>query len=117
MALIYVAGPDGLVTEAHGDSAQLLEGPAASNDDLGHAERQPATVTLKTTAGAAARFLRHGAPLTSADLLGRSSDFVRFLARLTDRTPWYTRWKSTVILEDKGSAAQGQGTIEFMDFE
>jgi len=117
LALIYVASPQGVQVEAHGAAARLVEGPNAPNDDLSHVELRPAQVTLEAEGGASSKFLRHGAPLTSADLLTGSPGFTRFLARLTDRTPWYTRWKSTVVLEDHGQSTRGEGTIEFMDFE
>jgi hypothetical protein len=117
MALLYVAGPDGVVANKHGTSARLIEGPPAPNDDPHHPELQPAHVTLEASDAVSARFVRHGAPLASADLLAEMPAFTRFLGRLAGRSPWYTRWSSTVSVDTQGFSGRGEGTIEFMDFE
>ena len=60
---------------------------------------------------------RASAPITSADLLHGQRGVTRWMARLTGRTPWYTRWKSRVVVTSPGKKLKGEGTIEFMDFE
>jgi hypothetical protein len=117
LALLYVASPRGVVVEAHGDAAQLVEGPPAPSEDPVNGERRPAYVTLKGGPQVATRFTRHGAPLTSMDLLMRQPGLLRLAAHLTGRSPWYTRWSANVRVDAQSVSTAGDGTIEFMDFE
>jgi hypothetical protein len=70
-----------------------------------------------STTGATAHFDRQGAPTTSIDLLAERSGFVRLLARVSRRSPWYTRWRSLVTIDEDGTSQRGDGTLERMDFE
>jgi len=118
LPLLYVATPQGVVTEVHGDAVRLSEGPRATSDDPRHPGSRASQVTLTSREGFSSQFLRRGAPITSMDLLAGRSGFVRALASIMGRSPWYTRWRSAVTLEGPGvPAASGEGTLEFMDFE
>jgi hypothetical protein len=120
ISLLYIAGPNGATTRLHGDAARLVEGPAAPSNDPRHPENRASFVRLQgaqPTNGTTARFDRQGAPTTSIDLLAERSRFVRWLAHVSGRSPWYTRWRSVVTIDKDGTAQRGDGTIEFMSFE
>jgi hypothetical protein len=117
LPLLYVAGPEGVVTEVHGDAARLIEGPLATSEDERHQQQRASSVTLESKTGVSSRFQRHGQPLTSIDLLAKRSGLVRMFASLAGRSPWYTRWRSSVTVDSGGSPLRGEGTIEFMNFE
>jgi hypothetical protein len=118
LPLLYVASPQGVVAEAHGDAVRLVEGAPAASNDPQHAARRASGVTLLAGTGISSQFLRHDAPITSMDLLAGRSGFVRAMASVMGRSPWYTRWRSAVTIERPGvPASSGEGTIEFMDFE
>lgn len=119
--LLYVAGPDGLVTGGNGEPATLAEAPLAPHGDERHDAWRPAGVSLRSATAAgvpvSADFKRVGMPLTSANLLGGQRPVLRWLAGLLGRRPWYTRWRSAIRLEVDGATASGKGTLEEMDFE
>ena len=118
LPLLYVAGPGGVVVEAHGDAVRFTESPPEANDDPTHPELRARSVELVTAEPAlTARFTRSGAPITTVDLLQHQSAFTRFLGRLAGKTPWYSRWRAQLEVQRSTGAAAGHGTIEFMDFE
>lgn len=115
--LVYIAGGEGVVAEAHGDAARFAEGPPGAEGDPLSGRARAASVRLEASAGVSVRFTRHGAPLTSLDLLQDRSGLVRLLARIAGRAPSYTRWQSTITVDEEGTSSTGEGTLEYMDFE
>jgi hypothetical protein len=117
LPLLYVAGPEGVAIEAHSDAVRLTEDAPRPDEDPLHDEARAGGVTLTTSGGTSVHFVRHDAPIASFSLLKDRSAFVRFLAGLSGKSPWYTRWQSTVTLGQAGRSTQGKGTVEFIDFE
>jgi hypothetical protein len=116
MTLLFAANPEGVVIDTHGPAVTLAEGPQGTTADPRHDEPRAGGVTLESAAGHA-RFTRHGAPITSLDLLGSRDGVTRFVAHLAGKAPWYTRWKATVDLDAHDAKAEGTGTLEYMNFE
>ncbi|MFM2421450.1 MAG: hypothetical protein RL385_6173 [Pseudomonadota bacterium] len=117
LPLLYIAGPEGVVTKVHGDAVRLMEDAPRSDEDPLHEEMRAGGVTLRTQAGTSVHFTRHARPLTSLDLLAHSGWLKRLAASALRKTPWYTRWQSAVTIEHEGASQKGEGTIEFFDLE
>ncbi len=121
LPLLFIASKEGVQLEAHGEKARFTEGPPAPHGDARHQVSLAESVEITPLPPAATSprvtFMRQGAPTTSADLLMEKPAAVRWLARVAGRSPWYTRWASSMEIEIDGNRTPGTGTLEFMDFE
>ncbi|MBL9039879.1 MAG: hypothetical protein JNG84_15280 [Archangium sp.] len=121
LPLVFIGDRSGSKVFRHAAELKLVEQPGSAHGDPAYEKGPvPQGVSLVPVGGDAAatvRFTRHGAPLTSADLLGGSSAFVRMLARIAGRSPWYSRWASEVTIEGPSGVTRGEGTLEYMEFQ
>ena len=117
--LMLVTSPQGEVVQALGPTElELIEDTAQAHPDPGNRQPIAAGVTLNIRdQPITAHFGLTDKILTSIDILDTVSFFKRIAGRLIGATPWYTRVHSPVELTIGDRAEQGQGTLEFMDFE
>lgn len=116
LPLLYVAADGQVVVDAHGDQVRFTEEEATAHPDPGH--RDPMARAVVIEAGdVSVRFERTDEVLISYDILGEESGLVRLLARMAGRSPWYSRFVAATLLRVGGEEHQGEGTIEYMDFD
>jgi len=114
--LFFVGDDHQVQVNAYGSDVTAVEGGSVRHSDPKHERPIPSGVSFATADGSRAEFKISDRLLKSASQLSDQSFFIKAVAAIMAKKPWYTRFASPITLALPGqSPREGEGTLEYFE--